>query len=864
MKRAGVGLVAAVVGLSVLVPSVGSPSLASPPEERALAAEQQPELAAAEVEIPRPAQGRTALRLLGEQVDAAAAVNGVETAELREILRTDESAWLSTNGLLHYKEPIVTDRRPTVAAAASYPLEETFELHSKPGAQRTIFIDVDGADVSGTEWHTQYPATPTVHPAWDPAGDGPTFSATELATVQAIWAGVAEDYAPFDVDVTTEDPGAAAIRRSGALDQEYGAHALITPSGAWDSICEEVCGGVAFINVFDKDYGPGGNGYGSTQPAWIFPQGAGDDAKGIVEALSHEVGHQLGLQHDGNPSTQTEHDNGYDEGHGAWAPIMGAGYYRPITQWSKGDYAGANNQQDDIAIIRSVLGERADEAPSTVAGAPAVPTGPAYISSRTDVDTFRLGTCSGPVSISAAPTLEAGANLDLELRMLNEVGTTVGAAVNPASAMVNAEKASGLGATVSANLPAGVYHVAVDGVGNGPWSTGYDDYGSLGAYDIEVTGACADSGTPGAPGGLTATGTTTSSVSLSWSAPADPGSSAVTGYVLTRTGSDQVVELGAGATAYTWAGLAPATSYSFTVRAVNATGSGAAATLEAATAAPAATVAGAPQDVTATWSASTGELAMYWQPPTSDGGSPVTGYVLSIDGTDVETVPADWRGVAITNVSPGTYLLGVAAVNAVGTGPRAQASVSVTPIASATSLAVGAVGQQVTLVATVSAVGGTAGSVRFEDGASIVGVVTLGSGAATLRLAGVAPGQHAYRATYVPSNGHAGSTSAVRTVTISAPIVASRTTIKAPRAAKAGSRPTVTVRVVRGSAPASGTVVLKHGAKKKTLTLRQGKASFKLPRVKAGKVRLTATYAGNATTKASSASATLKVAKKKR
>jgi len=1006
VKGAGVGLVAAVVGLAVLVPST-PPTFASPPEKHVQVAEEQPELAALEVDIPRPAQGRAALRLLGEQVDAAAAVNGVETAELREILRTDESAWLSTNGLLHYKEPLVTDPQPPVAAAASYPLEETFELHSKPGAQRTIFIDVDGATVSGTEWHTQYPTTPTAHPAWDPADDGPTFSASELATVQAIWAGVAEDYAPFDVDVTTEDPGAAAIRRSGALDQEYGAHALITPSTAWDSICDEKCGGVAFINVFDKDYGPGGNGYGATQPAWIFPQGTGGDAKGIVEALSHEVGHQLGLQHDGNPSTQTEHDNGYDEGHGAWAPIMGAGYYRPITQWSKGDYAGANNQQDDIAIIRGVLGERPDEAPSTVAGAPTVPTGPAYISSRTDVDTFRLGTCTGPVTISAAPTLEAGANLDLELRLLNAVGTTVGTIGNPSSAMVDAERASGLGATVTGNLASGVYHVAVDGVGNGPWSTGYDDYGSLGAYGIEVTGACADSGTPGVPGGLSATGTTTSSVSLSWTAPTDPGSSAVTGYVLTRTGSDQVVELGAGATSYTWTGLAGGTSYTFRVAAVNAAGTGVAASTGAATGAVVPT---APRDVTATWDPLEKVILATWTPPASDGGAALTGYRIYINDVSSGTLPAAWVGAVISDVAPGTYKIGLAAVNGVGPGPVAESTV-VVPVppandafanrsalagatgsvggdnagataqtgdpvppgaglgaggasvwyswtapasgpvtvatdstvdqrdttlaaytgttlgtltlvaenddvseddylsritftaaagttyhlvvdgfrnrdagtgpftltwagtappvlqATTTELDVTVAGTSVTLTATVAAGALVpSGSVRFTDGAAALGAATVSGGRATLRLTGVAPGAHAYRATFLPAtgSGQAGSSSPDRVVAVAAPVVASRTTIKAPRTAKAGSRPTVTVRVLRGSTPASGKVVLKYGAKKKTLTLRAGTARLKLPKVKAGKVRLTATYAGNATTRASSAKATIKVAKKRR
>ena len=30
---------------------------------------------------------------------------------------------------------------------------------------------------------------------------------------------------------------------------------------------------------------------------------------------------------------------------------MGVGYSRPITQWSEGDYKGANNAQDDLSVI---------------------------------------------------------------------------------------------------------------------------------------------------------------------------------------------------------------------------------------------------------------------------------------------------------------------------------------------------------------------------------------------------------------------------------------------------------------------------------------------------------------------------------
>ena len=41
---------------------------------------------------------------------------------------------------------------------------------------------------------------------YDLDGDYTTFSDEEQTRIQRIWARVAEDYAPFDVDVTTEQP----------------------------------------------------------------------------------------------------------------------------------------------------------------------------------------------------------------------------------------------------------------------------------------------------------------------------------------------------------------------------------------------------------------------------------------------------------------------------------------------------------------------------------------------------------------------------------------------------------------------------------------------------------------------------------
>ena len=101
-----------------------------------------------------------------------------------------------------------------------------------------------------------------------------------------------------------------------------------------------MCSGSAWYDVFDL-----ATDHDFYQLAFVFPRMVGDDVKNLAEVSSHEVGHNFGLLHDGTAT------DGYCGGHRSWAPIMGAGFGRPIVQWSLGDCAGANNQQDDLAII---------------------------------------------------------------------------------------------------------------------------------------------------------------------------------------------------------------------------------------------------------------------------------------------------------------------------------------------------------------------------------------------------------------------------------------------------------------------------------------------------------------------------------
>ena len=443
------------------------------------------------IELPEKARGQRAIDLLGGRLPEIAAWYGKSPAEFAAILRRDRNAWLDRQGRMFYQEdleaPLGADSpasAPSLTASGSLaPLDQTFMLHSRPGSKRTIYLNFKGATLTNTAWNTSTSPTITALP-FDTDGVPYAFSTTELERIQYIWQRVAEDFAPFDVDVTTELPSSDRLTRSGSGDDIYGTTVLITKRTFYD--CS--CGGVAYLGVFDNtsDY---------YKPALVFyDMLGGGNEKYVAEAASHEAGHNLGLHHDGT-STQ-----GYYTGHGSgttgWAPIMGVGYYQSLVQWSKGEYPGANNKEDDYAVMASNgLAARADDhgnttgtasriAGATSAGATTLEAG-GFIERTGDVDVFSFAAAAGPISISVAPARRS-ANLDVRAELRDGSGNLL-ASGNPVDA---------LGSTLSVTGGGGTYFVFVTGVGKGDLTTGYSNYGSLGEYLVSGTVPAATSQPP--------------------------------------------------------------------------------------------------------------------------------------------------------------------------------------------------------------------------------------------------------------------------------------------------------------------------------------------------------------------------------
>mgnify|MGYP001306976119 CR=1 FL=1 len=179
---------------------------------------------------------------------------------------------------------------------------------------------------------------------------------------------------------------------------------------------------------------------------------------------------------------------------------MGSGYYAALTQWSKGEYANANNTQDDLAII-SANGavQKTDDCGNTRGDS----CGFAYsnntvhasgiIEGSGDVDMREFITESGTVSFEVT-TSEISPNLNMRVQLLDSAGNVVVAAPDSTEFAV-----------IDATIPAGTYYLSVEGVGSGdPSDLGYSNYGSLGQYNIngsilysgQVPPVANDSGVP--------------------------------------------------------------------------------------------------------------------------------------------------------------------------------------------------------------------------------------------------------------------------------------------------------------------------------------------------------------------------------
>ena len=430
-------------------------------------------------------QGQAAVEELERTgaLDEVAAGAGLEPGELRDELLADPSMFVTDSGFVGYADTseASSTSSPTALGAAAL-AANVFELDSRPTSSRVIYLDFNGHTAQDPSWGgAGYPGQ-IVSASFDTDGNPGGFSVAEQATIFEVWQRVAEDYRPFDVNITTRDPGVEGLRRSSATDTAYGQRVVVTPSN-FTGISGMI--GVALLNVFDAD---------DDVAAYVFTDVAHKQTpKTIGEAVSHEAGHTFGLSHDGGPVNPD-----YYDGHGSWAPIMGRPISpaTPVTQWSRGEYMGATNFEDDLAIIASGAGGlsgtgyRPDDHADTAAAATVVAstsTTTGNIGRTSDRDVFAVDVADGTLSVQLRPPSgeAAWSNLAAKLTVRNAEGSLV--------ATDGPLVASGWSVVLAAAVSAGRYTIEIEPVGWLTAFTGFTTYGSLGAYELVVDAP------PGAP-----------------------------------------------------------------------------------------------------------------------------------------------------------------------------------------------------------------------------------------------------------------------------------------------------------------------------------------------------------------------------
>jgi hypothetical protein len=371
----------------------------------------------------------------------------------------------------HKDDPISVDSAEMLAATELTPdLSALLNLESRPGASKTLYINYRGGTLSGTAWNViRNSGNDITYTPYSSDSDANSFSAADRYNMWLAWREAAEDYAPFDINVTTSE----AVYLTTPVTKRVQIIATTT-----DFFYPNV-GGVAYTNIFDTN-----DDYYRT--GFVWNSGAGS----LGMTIAHESGHQMGLSHDGTSTA------GYDSGHGVWGPIMGSPFNKTYVQWSKGEYSDANNQEDDLSIINGVLGSVNDDAGDSILSATTLTlpiTGheglitPNGIFSDVDVYSF---SASGSTHIEVKPLLgdegeNRAANLAMNVTLKNAAGMTVAGITSDDNFTLEPDTNTFV---YDGSLTPGTYYLTIDAVSpDSNWFTGFGKYGNGGMYRMSVS-----------------------------------------------------------------------------------------------------------------------------------------------------------------------------------------------------------------------------------------------------------------------------------------------------------------------------------------------------------------------------------------
>ncbi len=356
-------------------------------------------------------------------------------------------------GHLHGLDPIESTEPVDgeTGGGETFPMASIPVLSSNPGAEVKLYLDFNG------HYEAQWGAYSNITtPAFSIDGDYNSFSTAEIDAITEIWQRVSEDYAPFNIDVTTVEPGSFA-----------NGDALRVVIGGNSSWYGGTVGGLGYINSFTDSV---------VNTVYVFPDHLAKNAKYIAEASSHEAGHGFGLRHQSKYVNGVKTDE-YHPGSGDWGAIMGVSYSRARSTWHNGNSYSASAYQDDMAVISRAangFGYRTDDhgglnsaTALNFTGVTASASG--IVEQMTDTDGFSFSTAAGQLTLEL-DVAAVGANLDAVLELWTQSGELI----------ATADPSNSYGAVISMTVDAGNYVAIVRSTGQ---------YGSVGQYTLSAARA---------------------------------------------------------------------------------------------------------------------------------------------------------------------------------------------------------------------------------------------------------------------------------------------------------------------------------------------------------------------------------------
>ena len=284
-----------------------------------------------------------------------------------------------------------------------------------------------------------------------------------------VWQCTADQYSMYNLNITTDPAVYNAAKSADVL--KTGNIKFVDADGRSNACV--ACFGTTSAGTLYRN--PNNNDYGY----------------GIGMTCAHEIGHQMGMSHDGG-SAQSDPEYFFGLPAVQWCPIMGNYWYgaswnNQLFTWSKGEYNTATQKQDDLQIMN--VNEKVPYMTDDNASGKKLKIGSAgvitptdnwgQIEKNTDTDafTFEVGEAGGKINLKIDP-IEYLRQLDVAAKIVDEGGATVSSsnlAVNRSAEFKDL------------TLKAGKYSLIIQGGAELTPQTGFSNYSSLGYYAMEGT-----------------------------------------------------------------------------------------------------------------------------------------------------------------------------------------------------------------------------------------------------------------------------------------------------------------------------------------------------------------------------------------